>query len=384
MTAVRESFVRELGKVLDGASENGAASEEVRGVRPLRMWLDQEIEIRPKPAEIVEGFLFEKSTAALVGEPGSGKGLLTIDLLYRVAHGMDWHGHATKQGTCVYIAMERQGGLGARIRAWKAHHNRPEPAAVVFTLEKFSLYQPLGAKRLLDALAELPQPIRIVAVDTLAKAILPGNENETLDMGTFVGNLQLVAETGPTVLIVHHKNAAGTRERGNTSLRGDVDTMLVLESPNGGKELKLVCDKQNEGEEPKALSLSIVQVAESAVVVTAAAVNGHMLSRSQLEILKSLRVAGLGQSASASTWLKAYGGKERTFYDARSALVRKGYVSATTDKRPRYSLTLAGESAVTADCGDTADSLRAQPDTHLLRHCGGGYKDPRARSAVQQ
>lgn len=347
--------------------------------KPLLVLSDEEMQRRPKPEQVVEGMLLEKSTSALVGEPGSGKGLVLIDLFYRVAHGIDYYGHRTMPGSCVYVAMERQGGLGARIRAWKTHHHRPERADVYYVPQRFSLFDGDGASRLLEALEGIPGPVRFVGIDTTAKAMLPGEENATRDMGLFMGNLQRVAETGPNVLGVHHLNAAASRERGNTSFRGDVDTLMMVKNRDG--RIYLECDKQNELETFAAIALRIIPSGESAVVNTAAAVNDPMLTKSQLEILNALRIVALGGDASASTWLKTTGLPDRTFYDGRSRLITRGYVTASKDKRPRYSLTLAGESAVTADCGDTADSLRPQQTASNCGHCGGVYIPP--ASAVQ-
>jgi hypothetical protein len=294
---------------------------------------------------------------------------------------MDYYGHATQRGACAYIAMERQGGLGARIRAWKSHHQRPESATVYFIPQRFSLFQPAGAARLLDALKELPEPVRFVGVDTGAKAILPGNENETRDMGQFMENLQRVAETGPNVLIVHHLNASGSRERGNTSFRGDVDTLMMVAAEDG--RITLTVDKVNELAEAEPIVLRIVSVlaAESATVDTAAAVSGLRLTRSQLDLLVMLRNTAIGGEAATTVWLKASGLKDRTFYDLRKRLVTSGYVRETKEKRPRNALTLAGESAITANCGITASELRTQEDSQLLRDCGGLIKAP--ASAVQ-
>ncbi len=337
-------------------SDDGDEPVSLADHRRLPVVWDLEMEARPKPKQVVAGILLERSTSMIVGIPGSGKGLVLVDLVYRIANNLDYYGHAILPGLCVYVAMERQGGLGARIRAWKHHHGHPKPATVVFIPQRFSLFAADGATRLLDVLADLPAPIRVVAIDTAAKAILPGDENKTHDMGTFVGNLQRIAETGPNVIGVHHLNAAGTRERGNTSFQGDVDTQILVRSAD--RRITLSCDKVNELDEFAPITLRVVPVpeADSATVDTAAQYPDAMLSRTQLQILKALRTAGLDADASTTTWLKAYGGPERTFYDGRSSLVARRYVAQSAGKRPRYSLTVAGKSAAdTAELRSTAE-----------------------------
>ena len=361
------------------ADVEGSAPEQVVGPirRRLTVLTDEEMECRPKPAQIVKGMLLEKSTSAIVGEPGVGKGPIAIDLLYRIGLGLDYHGHPTAAGTCVYIAMERQGGLGARIRAWKQRYQRPGPAPVLFIPERFSLFDPNGATRLLDELRDeslFPPPIQLIAIDTFAKAMLPGNENETHDMGTLMSNLHTIAETGPNVLSIHHLNASGTRERGNTSFRGDVDTLILVEKQSRG--VKLRCEKQNELEEFPDISLSITREGESAVVETSDGGSSPMLRPEHLECLRALDKAALSGEASSTAWKDAHSKSPSTFYDHSSYLLRHGYVAKGEGKRGRFSLTLTGRWAITPISDKPPTNLRPELDTDNLRTSGGLNEPP--------
>lgn len=379
--AENAAALRKPGAVADDvAGRVRAALAALPASKPrLQVLSDREILARPSPTQNIEGVFLAASTAAIVGPPGSGKGLVIMDMLNRAARGMPYHGHTTKRGTAVYVAMERQQGLPGRQRAWIEYHGLYVSAPIFFIPQKFSLYEREGAQLLLDALEALPQPVRIVAIDTAAKAMLPGDENSTHDMGLLMENLQLVAASGPTLVAVHHLNAAETRERGNSSFRGDVDTLIMLKPKDG--LIKLVCDKQNEMEQFRPISLSIRQAADSALVITpdlASGVISQVLTPGQSEILESLRTVALTSSgASATEWKEASGKPSATFYEGRKALLDKGYVAQLgIGTRPRYILEPSHFGSDTPDSGNTPDSLRTEHRTTTLRSYGGAYKAP--------
>jgi hypothetical protein len=57
--------------------------------------------------------------------------------------------------------------------------------------------------------------------------MMGGDEVAGPDMALFVSNCRRLSQEAETaILIVHHTNAGGMRERGHSSLRGNVDTMF--------------------------------------------------------------------------------------------------------------------------------------------------------------
>ena len=79
------------------------------------------------------------------------------------------------------------------------HHKRPDDADVHFIAQQFSLFDPDGARQLIESLEDIPRPVGFVAIDTAASH--PARRRE-FDMGQFMANLPRVADTGPTVLSV--------------------------------------------------------------------------------------------------------------------------------------------------------------------------------------
>ena len=66
--------------------------------------------------------------------------------------------------------------------------------------------------------------LEVVVVDTYAAATPGASENSSEDTTTAMVHAQHWRDTlGVTVILVHHTNATGSRERGHTAMRGAVD-----------------------------------------------------------------------------------------------------------------------------------------------------------------
>ena len=101
--------------------------------------------------------------------------------------------------------------------------------------------------------------VKLIVIDTLARAFGGGNENAPQDMGEFIqGCDDLMHEFGATILIVHHigkDNSAGAR--GHSSLFGALDTSMTLKK-FGQHDIQLICDKQKDAPEFDTLQFCFV------------------------------------------------------------------------------------------------------------------------------
>ena len=214
----------------------------------------------PAPEWLIESFVPKGAMSGLYGAPGTGKSMLALDWALCVAAGLPWHGHPVQQGYALYIAAEGHSGLAKRAQAWLQHQG-VEPARLqsfglvkdrIAITDESEEYEALFS-RLDEEIEKVPT---FVIIDTLARAI-EGDENESTAMGMFLnGAERWIEDYGATVLVIHHGNATGNRERGHTSFKGALGALLKLELvPKHADILRLHTDKQRDAAEALDLGL---------------------------------------------------------------------------------------------------------------------------------
>ena len=215
------------------------------------------------PDSLIDGFIQEQDAVCLYGEPNGGKSFLALDWALCVATGKPWLGiHEVKMGPVVYMAGEGGASLQKRIKAWMKHHDVDRLPGAYFQTRPLSLRDDDivdDIQSTLETFAEAErgagepdmQP-RLIVVDTLSQFMMGGDEVTGPDMADFVANCRrLSQDNNAAVLIVHHTNAGGQRERGHTSLRGNVDEMFKC-SPVYQDHLLVGIDMANDKQRDKA------------------------------------------------------------------------------------------------------------------------------------
>jgi KaiC/GvpD/RAD55 family RecA-like ATPase len=237
---------------------------------PLRLYSTLELLKLPPPTWQIEGAIPAGGLVAIYGPPGVGKSFVTIDLALSIATGRDWFGRQVERGSVVYISAEGGAGISKRVRAWlTAHDVDPREADVSWMLEPMMVDADSDdMTRLIDRIVgEARRDPSLVIVDTLARCF-DGDENLQEDMGRFIAGVDHIRrELNCTVLVVHHSRLDGTRERGNTSFRGAVDTMLSLTGSSALIEMSCVKQKDAEAFKDIQLELQTVPETESCIVV---------------------------------------------------------------------------------------------------------------------
>jgi hypothetical protein len=264
----------EKGDVADWIAAGGTADHlyalvDARAVRPGEapfqsrygaLWLDEIPAYQSTTEWVVKGLVPRRAFGAVIGEPGCGKSFLALDLAFTVSvlalmHGDDarWFGKRVKPVGTVYIAAEGQGGFPKRVALLMAQHRVRERHPFVLLPTGVDLRNPeadIGPliEEITALAARMDVPLGLVVIDTLNRALAGGDENSAEDMGAFIRHAGRIQEkTAATVIVVHHKNAAGTRERGHSSLRGGLDFMIEVEkSEFGGKTWKVTKQKDEE------------------------------------------------------------------------------------------------------------------------------------------
>ena len=241
-------------------------------VGPLRLYSTSELLNLPAPQWLIDQIVTENGLVGVFGAPEVGKSFLAIDVALCVATGLPWQGHPVHKGFVLYISAEGGSGIGKRVLAWLLEHQMdPREADVAWLIESIPVTADSESMEILmNRIADEVQrhPV-LVIIDTLARCF-DGNENEQEDMGRFVAGADRLRQTfGATVMVVHHTNVGGTRERGNTAFRGAVDTMIRVDKVDG--VMTVTCEKQKDAAHfpEHQVELVVVAAAESCVVQAA-------------------------------------------------------------------------------------------------------------------
>jgi hypothetical protein len=225
--------------------------------------------IEDEPVEwLIDGVLVAGSFSALYGPPGSFKSFMALDIAEAIATGRSWMGReVTKPGAVLYLAGEGFGGVGARIKAIKIHHQTEDGAPIYVVRHQLNLRSSQeDFNALMMAVVTLVEEtgveFKLAIVDTLARAFGGGNENDSGEMMGFVVSMGKIQEFLKCALMVlHHsgKNAA-LGMRGSSSLLGAVDSELELLRFEDQMKGILTITKQKDGEQGTRFGFEMVEV----------------------------------------------------------------------------------------------------------------------------
>lgn len=205
-------------------------------------------------ADFVEGLLTESGLSVVYGESNCGKTFFMTDLAFHIATGRPWREREVDKGGVIYVALEGGFGIRNRLAALRIHYAigaERIPFAIVpcavNLLDADADTDPLIA--LIKAAAqEINVPVRLVVIDTLARAMNGGNENAPEDMGKLIKAADRIRDqTKAHVTFVHHSGKDAARgARGHSSLRAATDTEIeITRNDDSGNSLAKVT-KQRE------------------------------------------------------------------------------------------------------------------------------------------
>jgi len=245
--AKRETDAAERTKAEQERAQKQA--EEARGVVFTLEWF-RDITPCTEADDFVQGLLCDGSSAVVYGSSNAGKTFWMTDLALHVAAGMTWNGKRVQQGGVIYCALEGSRRFRNRIAAWRKRHSA-EDKTVMFAAIQIGINlltadsndTQILINTIKKAKAELAGPVRLVVIDTLARAMAGGNENASEDMGKVIKAMDFIRqETGACVLFIHHSGKdAALGMRGHTSLIGAIDTEIeVAESEDGARTAEVL------------------------------------------------------------------------------------------------------------------------------------------------
>jgi hypothetical protein len=184
-----------------------------------------------------------------------------------------------KSGAVLYLCGEGFGGIGARIKACKIHHQIEDGAPIYVVRHQLNLRSSQeDFNALMLAIVQLVEQtgiqFELAIVDTLARAFGGGNENSSEDMGAFITAMGKVQEfLNCALMVLHHcgKDAAKGL-RGHSSLLGAVDTELELLRFDEQMKGVLTISKQKDGADNERFGFEMVEVEIKPLVYSLAVV----------------------------------------------------------------------------------------------------------------
>jgi hypothetical protein len=267
LVAVAEVIAPEQPKESNITAPGNVHQETDKTYKPFKIESWQSVKDEPVNW-LIQDVIPEKSFVALYGPPASFKSFIAMDIAECIASGRPWLGKEINgTGPVLYIAGEGHGGIGARIAAIKQHHNTPDSAQVYVVRSQINLRSSVDDfTNLILAIDELVQELgvdlRMIVIDTLARAFGGGNENSSDDMGAFIqatGKIQNRYKC--SLMLLHHAGKDTTKGlRGHSSLLGAVDTQMeIMRFPETTKGLILM-SKQKDGEDGQRYGFEAITV----------------------------------------------------------------------------------------------------------------------------
>ena len=210
---------------------------------------------------IIRDLIPSEGMGALYGASGSGKTFWTVDVGLSIACGQGYKNQLTKHGGVVYYALEGGALFFNRCIKW-TQLNQIDFGNGIMPFEATT--DPLdllvkGTESQVDGIIadirqfeeQWGQPIKMVVVDTLNRAMAGGNENSSEDMGALVRNCDRIwQELGCFLLIVHHTGKEDAKGlRGHSSLKAAINTEIQITNLQGTDFKQAEVLKQRDGEQ---------------------------------------------------------------------------------------------------------------------------------------
>lgn len=260
----RRRFERESA----GTGRNGASDNAESGAPPplMLLWYATLGEANPQE-QLVKNLLFSGSLAVVFGESNSGKTYFVLDLGLAIAAGIPWRGRRTRRGLVLYVAGEGAASVRSRVCAYRiAHPDISTGIAFAIIPQAVDFLNGESVDALVEtinaAASESGEAIALVIVDTFARAIPGGNENDAQDVGLAVAAADRIrVSTGACVCFVHHAGKDPTKgARGSSALRAAADTEILIDGQTGARVAIVSKQRDLEAGEPMGFELKPVPI----------------------------------------------------------------------------------------------------------------------------
>jgi len=215
--------------------------------------------------DFVQDTLTEGSMSVIYGESNCGKTFFSSDLAFHIVEGKEWRNKRVEQGGALYVSMEGAHGLNNRIAAYKKETGAKlndllvMPCTVDFIDPEGNINE---FAEILNNVIEDVGDLKIIFIDTLARAVGGGDENSGQDMGMLVRHADAIrALTKAHICFIHHSGKDKARgARGHSSLRAAVDTEIEISREEGDDFSNVKFAKQRDMEMEDDIQFSLKRV----------------------------------------------------------------------------------------------------------------------------
>lgn len=269
----QEAAQAELAELAEWWENETEATAALYGARRRKLsdylLTARELDKIPPVVWLIDGVLPMDAIAVMYAEPGAGKTFVALDWCAHLATGREaWEGRPLRADTrALYVYAEGAPGLRKRRDAWEVNHDMRIEGNLWFIIRAANFLSNGAPESVEDwpemcRIVETLQP-HLIVVDTLSRSIPGADENDQSVMSGLLARVDQLRELsdGATILFLHHTNAAGTRERGSSVVKGAANTMINL------SDGVLRVTKQRDDQEPVLGRVELVDVEGTGSVV---------------------------------------------------------------------------------------------------------------------
>ena len=214
-----------MAEVEAEAERNSAAGVRRRKSFAIEWINDLKVDTEEQPWLIEELLPAGPSLGMAFGWPKSLKSFGLMDAMLHVARGRDYGGRRVRQGGAIYVTSEAVPGVRRRLIAMRQQLQVPPDVFVPFGL--IGVVPNLGAgpddaKQLIEDIGReverMKCSVSVIAIDTLRRAMPGKDENLPKDLGTVIGNCELIIDAfKSTVAFVHHSPRSDNKRTSGTN-----------------------------------------------------------------------------------------------------------------------------------------------------------------------
>lgn len=212
---------------------------------------------------LIKGWLGRGQMSVVYGPSNVGKSFFCLDMALCVSASVDWQGSKVRGGPVLYLATEGGNAFQSRCVALRKQYGITDaplavrPSPVDLLRPEADLASLIELCRSIEA--DMGEPLAMIVIDTLSRAMAGGDENGATDMTSFIANADALRDvTGAHIMIVHHSGKDTAKgARGHSSLRAATDTEIELGIEDKLRTATATKQRDLEPQEPFVFTLKV-------------------------------------------------------------------------------------------------------------------------------